>query len=69
MTKLLEAAVKEISKLPENEQNELAQLILDELRDEKLWDKSFSDSQELLSGLADEALDEHKKGKTKDLEL
>lgn len=69
MTKLLEEAVKEISKLPEKEQNEIAQLILDELNDEKSWDESFSKSQDFLSKLADEALEEFNKGKTKDIDL
>ncbi len=57
MTKLLEKAVKEISKLSEKEQNEMAQIILEELKDESLWDESFAKSQGLLSNLADEALE------------
>jgi hypothetical protein len=69
MTKLLEKAVKEISKLTENEQDALAQLILDELEDEKKWDNSFSKSQDALSNLADEALDDDRMKKTKPLDL
>jgi len=38
MTKLLEKAVEEISKLPDKEQNEIAQLIFDELNDENLYE-------------------------------
>ena len=33
MTKLLEKAVKEVNKLSEKEQNELAQIILDEIEE------------------------------------
>lgn len=65
MTKLFEKAVKEVSRLSENEQDELAQLILDELEDEKKWDSKFADSQNELSKLADEALEEDNKGLTK----
>jgi aspartate/glutamate racemase len=69
MTKLLEKAVKEVSKLSENEQDEMAQLILDEIEDDKKWDESFAKSQNALSNLADEALDEFDKNKTKPLDL
>lgn len=69
MTKLLEKAVKEISKLSEKEQNEMAQIILDEIKDESLWDESFVKSQGLISNLANEALNENSKKETKDLNL
>ena len=69
MTKLLEKAVEEISKLPDKEQNEIAQLIFDELNDENLWDENFAKSQDVLSKLADEAANEYDGNKTKDLDL
>ncbi len=47
--------------LPENQQKELAQLILNEIA----WDKSFESSAGKLSSLAQEALTEYKKGNTK----
>lgn len=65
MTSLLEKAVNKISKLPESEQDEIAKIILDELEDEKEWYNKFSNSQNELSILADEALKEFKEGKTK----
>lgn len=65
MTKLLEKAVKEVNRLSDKEQDEMAQLILDELEDDKKWDKNFAESQTGLSNLADEALTEFKNGKTK----
>jgi hypothetical protein len=69
MTKLLEKAFEEASKLPEFEQNVLAKRLLDELTAEKKWEKSFAGSEDILSGLADEAIEEHKQGRTKPLDI
>ena len=69
MTKLLEKAFEEASKLPELEQNALAKRLLNELKAEKKWEKSFAGSEDILSGLADEAIEEHKQGKTKPLDI
>jgi hypothetical protein len=65
MTTLLEKAVKQISKLPVNEQEEIAKIILDEIEDEKIWYDKFKNSKNELSILADEALKEFNDGKTK----
>lgn len=65
MTELLEKAFSEVSKLNESQQNSFAQWLLDEIASEQRWDKLFSDSQDLLSQLAKEALAEHRSGKTK----
>lgn len=64
MTQLLEQAFDEASKLTVLEQNVFARWMLLELASEKRWDKAFANSEDLLSQLADEALAEHKKGKT-----
>ncbi len=64
MTSMLEKAFKEAEKLPDLEQNIIAKQILKELSAEKKWDKLFAESEDVLSMLADEALDDHKKGKT-----
>lgn len=69
MTKLLEKAVKEVNKLSGKEQNELAQIILDEIEDEKMWEESFNKSQDTLSKLEEEALHEFNEGKTKPLDI
>ena len=53
MTKLLEKAFEEASKLPELEQNALARRLLDELVTEKKWEKVFADSEDILSSLAE----------------
>ncbi|MEI6879742.1 MAG: hypothetical protein WCK82_00170 [Bacteroidota bacterium] len=61
MTKLLEEAFSELNKLPENEQNNFAQLIIEELN----WENSFASSQDTLLSMANEAITEYKSGKTK----
>lgn len=65
MTELLEKAFSEVSKLDESQQNSFACWLLEELASERCWEKAFNDSQDLLSQLADEALAEHRAGKTK----
>jgi len=69
MTKLLEKAFEEASKLPELEQNVLAKRLLSELAAEKNWGKAFASSEDILGRLADEAIDEHKQGRTKPLDI
>ena len=64
MTKLLEEAFAEASKLPEREQDALATVILEELASERRWDQAFANSADLLAQLADQALAEHRAGKT-----
>ena len=67
MTKLLEKAFEEASKLPENEQNALARALLEELASERRWDELFASSGDLLSQLAEEALEDHRAGRTEEL--
>jgi len=69
MTSLLEKVFKEVNKLPDNEQNEIAEIIMMELEDENKWTQSFNNSQDKLSELADEALEEIKDNKIKPLNL
>lgn len=64
MTQLLEEAFAEASKLPEQEQDALAAVILEELASERRWDQAFADSADILAQLADQALAEHRAGKT-----
>ena len=58
MTKLLERAFKEASKLPETEQNALAKWVIEELKSENRWEKVYENSEDVLDRLADEALTE-----------
>ena len=69
MTKLLDKAFEEASKLPELEQNALARWLIDEILSEKKWEKAFAESEDVLDKLADEALMEHAEGKTKPLDV
>jgi uncharacterized protein with von Willebrand factor type A (vWA) domain len=68
VTKLLEKAFEEASRLPEMEQNALAKWLLDELHSEAEWDRAFAESEDILEKLADEALEEKRKGKTTPLD-
>ena len=69
MTHLLKHAFAKASKLPKKEQNALARRVLEELASDKRWDKAFADSTSKLAFLADQALKEHSKGKTRPLHL
>jgi hypothetical protein len=42
---------------------------LEELQADKEWEKMFAGSEDILDKLADEALEAHKQGKTKPLNL
>ena len=55
MTKLLEKAFQEASKLPELEQNILGQWLIDEIISGRTWEKTFAESEDVLDKLADEA--------------
>jgi hypothetical protein len=65
MTDLLKKALDALSALPPERQNAMASLILAEIEDEKRWDETFAASQDELAALADEAIAEHKAGKTR----
>jgi hypothetical protein len=69
MTRLLERAFKEASKLPAVEQNALAKWVMEELEAEGKWEKAFAGSEDVLDKLADEALAEHTHGRTKPLNV
>jgi hypothetical protein len=61
-------AFAEASRLSPEEQDFVAQILLDDLASEELWEESFARSQDELTRLADEALAEHRRGETKPLE-
>jgi len=64
MTKLLEKAFEVATKLPPEQQDALAALVLDEISSEQRWDEAFAKSQHVLSALAKEALKAHAAGKS-----
>ncbi len=68
MTELLRKAFEEASKLPPQEQDSLASVLLEEIDGEQRWDATLEETQEDLAGLADAALAEHRAGKTEPLD-
>lgn len=64
MTELLKKAFDEASRLSDSDQNWIAALMLDTLRSEQRWNDLFDRSQDMLEKMADEALAEHRAGKT-----
>lgn len=68
MTELLEKAFAEAAKLPAREQDALAAWILDEVASEQRWERAFADSTDTLTRLANEALAEHREGRTRGLD-
>jgi hypothetical protein len=68
MTKVLEKAFNEASKLSESEQNALGEWLLSEIESEREWDRAFARSQDLLARLADKALAQHRRGHTDELD-
>ncbi len=65
MSDAFSAAIEMARKLPEKDQEALGALLLQEMQSEKRWTELFKGSGDKLSKLADEALAEHKAGKTK----
>ena len=68
MTRLLEKAFAEASKLPESDQEALAAWILAQLASERRWQEALADSAEELAQLADEAVAEHRERRTQVLD-
>ena len=68
MTKALHDVFKEAEKLPEAEQEQLAAAIRAELEAETVWEARLTASQKALEALADEALAEHRAGRTQPLD-
>ena len=68
MTELLRKAFEEASKLPSQEQDALASVLLEEIEGEQEWEGSLSETQDELASLADAALAEHRAGNTETLD-
>lgn len=68
MTRLLEEAFDKASNLPEDDQDAVAALILEEIESERRWDELFAKSQDKLAELGQEALREHRQGNTERLD-
>ena len=69
MGKLLERAIEEAQKLPEQEQEAIGAWLLAEIESERRWDELFSrPPSKALQRMAEEALEEHRAGKTSPLD-
>jgi hypothetical protein len=64
MTKALKDAFKEAEKLSKREQDQLAAAIRAEIEVERAWEAHLAASGTTLGALADEALAEHRSGRT-----
>lgn len=64
MTALLEEAIRETTALPESEQDFVAALVLENIRDSRQWDAQFAASKDVLEELFDEAMEEYRAGRT-----
>jgi hypothetical protein len=66
MIESLQQAFAAASQLPIHDQDAIARWIMAELQSEAKWSELFSKSQDALSKLATEALEEHSRGETLD---
>ena len=69
MNKLLERAVAEASRLPEDEQETIASLILEEMAAEQGWQERFARSAGKLADLARHARAKDAAGQTTDMDF
>ena len=53
--------------MPEDLQDELARMLLDELAWEKNWDRTLSQSSSKLDEMAEDALKDYRAGRTKEM--
>ena len=71
MNQLLQRAFERAAELPQAEEDRFARFPPAELESERQWSELFarSESEDLLERLADEALSEHRAGRTQPLAL
>ena len=69
MNQLLQKAFERAAELPQAEQSRFARFLLAELESERQWADLFArpESEDLLERLADEALSEHRAGRSRPL--
>ena len=67
MTRTLDAAVAKLAALPPEEQDRVANWLLEELRDDERWSRQFDGSQSALGKLAAEAQADRDAGRTTEL--
>jgi len=67
MNKTLEHAIAAVARLPEDEQETIACLILEEIEAERGWEERFSRSGRKLAELARQARAQHANGETTEM--
>lgn len=68
MTSTLQNAFEKAAALPEDQQEALAAILLEEIASDKQWEEAFARSSNALGKLAEEALAEDEQGGTVDLD-
>ncbi len=68
MTQALSAAVATAAQLPEEEQDALAAILLEEMESEERWSSLFADSQNLLERMANEAIQDFQAGRVQPID-
>ena len=69
MTESLQHAFQLASTLPDESQEMLAAILLEEMESDQKWDQLFAESQAALEKMAQKAMGEHRAGKTRKLDL
>jgi hypothetical protein len=68
MTKSLEIALERLKALPDEEQDSLAQLLLDEMDEDAKWDATTAKHADKLAKLTQEILAAHQRGECEPLD-
>ena len=68
MTGLLEEALRRVASLSPDEQDAIASQIMESLDGEEAWARSFREKPDVLRRLAEEAIEEHRRGETRPLD-
>ena len=69
MTPLLEKVLGEVYKLSPEEQDTIAAVILEELEDERRWNRAFAESQDKLAQIAHKVRADIKAGHIKKMDI
>lgn len=68
MIGLLEQALRRVESLPAEEQDAIAAQIIEALDDEEGWNRRFQNLPSAIYELAEQALEEHRRGETRPLD-
>jgi len=68
MTQALSTAVATAAQLPEEEQDALAAILLEEMESEERWSALFADSPNLLERMANEAIQDFQTGRVQPID-